>query len=38
MRIVLKNEAYAKFKEEAKAKGMSTRELGTEILEKHLLQ
>lgn len=38
MRITLKPESYAKFAQQAKEKGMSTREYGADILEKHLLQ
>ena len=36
MRIVLSEEAYAKFSQEAKAKGLTTRELGEQIITDHL--
>lgn len=36
MRILLEKEAYARFKDEAKAKGMSTRQLGEQILNQFL--
>lgn len=32
MRLVLEEQAYAKFEKEAKAKGKTTRELGSEII------
>lgn len=32
MRILLENEAYAKFEEQAKAKGKTTRELGVSVI------
>lgn len=38
MQITLKPESYAKFEQQAKEKGMSTRDLGAEILEKHIAQ
>ncbi len=37
MRIVLEKEAYAKFVVQAKALGLTTRELGEQVLTKHIL-
>lgn len=38
MRIVLEQEAYAKFEAKAKARNITTRELGKEVLTKFLTQ
>ena len=36
MHIVLEKEAYARFSQEAKAQGLTTRELGKKVLTEHL--
>ena len=37
MRIVLRDEAYAQLETEAKAKNMTTQQLGAEIIRQHLV-
>ena len=36
MRIVLEEEAYAQFSKDAKALGLTTRELGKQVLESYI--